>query len=288
MKLICSSCTPLYQEPTLVGALKFIELVGRTCYKSEDKITNDSYINFVEGLKKRKHYAMLEHGTVFLEIPYADTTNLNIIKELAKDSAKGHWIQIRPNHTHVRVTTNLRVVIENGLEDLLDLYWPKEFDQEKWPMRFTFKFILSRGIANEFVRHRVFSFAQESTRYCNYTLGKFGGDMLFILPEWAKNFDMGPNRNPAYDLFVNTCMDSEKVYNQLMSMKVGDRDMKPQEAREVLPLCLKTELVMTGFESDWNNSFLRQRYFEKTGPAHPDAKVLAEEVYQGLSNIHNL
>lgn len=110
---------------------------------------------------------------------------------------------------------------------------------------------------------RVFSFAQESTRYCNYTKDKFGNEITFIEPCWEMQED-------EKELFIVCLEDMENAYNALISS-----GWTPQQARAILPNSLKTELVMTGFVDDWNHFFsLRAR--GTTGAPHPQAKELAE------------
>ena len=161
MKLINSSFEILEQEPGLQGIYKQIELAGRTCYKSLDKITKDSAKDFVDRMINSKHYAMLEHGTVYLTIR-------GIVKPFVGPSNFGKYLDnpyskvVFGEGTTFYITTNYRVLVENGwLNDLKYLCEPTEYHEK----RVTVKFITDRGVSHEFVRHRVFSFAQESTRY---------------------------------------------------------------------------------------------------------------------------
>lgn len=138
----------------------------------------------------------------------------------------------------------------------------------------------------EFVRHRVFSFAQESTRYCNYSKDKFGNELTFIMPSWcdmeegdygSKGRQLVKNRghkDGTFSWFVDSLRIAEDYYLKLI--KDG---WTPQQARQVLPNALKTELVMTGFVSDWNH-FFDLRAIGTTGAPHPDAKALAEPLMQ--------
>lgn len=158
MKLIKPSFEILEQEAGLEGIYKQIEKVGRTCYKSEDKITEGTAKPFVDRMIKSKHLAMCEHGTIYLSIPIK-FGNQPIVEEylLNPHSRVGKDIE---NHLWC-ITTNLRVLIENNLmEDLQYICEPTEHHVK----RVTVKFICDRGVSHEFVRHRVFSFAQESTR----------------------------------------------------------------------------------------------------------------------------
>lgn len=168
MRLINPSFEIWKQEPGLEGIYKAIERAGRVCYRSEDKITEDSAKPFVDRMVKSGHGAMLEHGTVYLAIPmttYApEAVNIYHNNSYSKVNECNEFIFTDKYGDKVAawcVTTNLRVLVENDcLEDLEFLCEPTEYHEK----RITVRFICSRSIANEFVRHRVFSFAQESTR----------------------------------------------------------------------------------------------------------------------------
>ena len=160
MKL-CKPSFEIWNQPAgLEGVYKQIEKVGRVCYKSEDKITEDSAKPFVERMIKSGHGAMLEHGTVYLCFPmayehlyYRYGTNPYSFSYFSGSKEKGTWRGI--------VTTNLRVLVENNwMDDLKFLCEPTEYHEK----RITVHFVCDRGVSHEFVRHRTFSFAQESTR----------------------------------------------------------------------------------------------------------------------------
>ena len=269
MKLIKPSVEIIKQEKyDLNHIFKFIELAGRTCYKSENKITEDSAKEFVDRMIRSGHGAMLEHGTVYLTIPSANITDIIISKYHSNPYSK-----IFINLTNTYITTNYRVLVENEwLDDLKYLCEPTMFHTK----RTTVKFICDRGVSHEFVRHRVFSFAQESTRYCNYTKDKFNNELTFIIPYWIKDLKEGSyyayceyhnSKNDTSKRWFDSCMSAEFVYTNLIEEK-----WKPQEARSILPNSLKTELIMTGFDSDW------QHFFELrcASNAHPQAKELAD------------
>ena len=269
MKLIKPSVEIIKQEKyDLLHVFKFIELAGRTCYKSENKITEDSASEFVDRMIKSGHGAMLEHGTIYLTIPVSDISNPIIYKYILNSYSK-----IFIDFTNSYITTNYRVLIENNwLDDLKYISEPYLFHTK----RTTVKFICDRGVSHEFVRHRVFSFAQESTRYCNYSKDKFNNELTFIIPCWIKNLKEGNyyayceynnSKNDTSKRWFDSCMSSEFVYTNLI-----EEGWKPQEARTILPNSLKTELIMTGFDSDWQN------FFElRCAPnAHPQAKELAD------------
>ena len=269
MKLIKPSVEIIKQEEyDLNHIFKFIELAGRTCYKSEDKITEDSAKEFVDRMIKSGHGAMLEHGTLYLTIP-----NKNISRSLLiYNYEMNPYSKVIWTNDNVYITTNYRVIIENNWNDHLEyITIPTEFHVR----RTTVKFICDRAIANEFVRHRVFSFAQESTRYCNYTKDKFNNELTFIQPCWLNeeilklygHYHTVIRDKSTESIFIANLNNAEKDYIDLI--KSG---WKAQEARNILPLSLKTELIMTGFNSDW------QHFFElRCAPnAHPQAKELAD------------
>lgn len=285
MKLIKPTVEIIRQEKyDLLHVFKFIELAGRTCYKSENKITEDSASEFVDRMIKSGHSAMLEHGTVYLTFHVKDPSVVSeeeyhneqaILNILINKYADNKYSIARINHYYdtIFITTNYRVLIENNwLDDLKYLCKPTTFHEK----RTTVKFICDRGISHEFVRHRVFSFAQESTRYCNYTKNKFNNELTFIIPCWIKDLEEGnyyayceyhnDKHDPSKEWF-GTCMNAEYVYTELI-----EKGWKPQEARSILPNSLKTELVMTGFDSDWQN-FFKLRCAPN---AHPQAKELAD------------
>lgn len=133
---------------------------------------------------------------------------------------------------------------------------------------FTVRFIVDRGVSHELVRHRIASYSQESTRYCNYTNEKFGSEITFIEP-----FYLEPGTKP-YETWKDACSDAEDAYFALLEW-----GCTPQEARAVLPNSLKTELVMTADITEWRN-VLRQRCSKA---AHPQMR---EVMMQLLEMLH--
>lgn len=286
MKLIESKAELVLQQEGLEGVYKQIEFCGRTCYKSEDKITEDSAKGFVERMIKSNHTAMLEQGTVYLAMPVETILPIeaNGWGKYANNKYSKTGIICEVNgERRVTVITNLRVLVENGwLEDLKYICEPTQYHEK----RYTIKFTTDRGVSHELVRHRVFSFAQESTRYCNYSKDKFGKELTFIIPSWAENrdeisythhFDVEEREKlqvdfgASYGGFIHQLSLIEDEY--LYQLAQG---RSPQEARQVLPNALKTEICMTGFASDWR-FFFDLRYFGKTGKPHPDMKLLASK-----------
>lgn len=154
MKLIKPSFEIYEQGPGLEGIYEAIERAGRTCYKSK-RPEGQTAKDFVDRMIASQHYAMLEHGTVYLKIPFSPSTN----KYSNNPYSKNIIVGLEPV---CYITTNYRVLVENRwLNDLKYLCEPTEFHEKRVTVRFT----TDRGVSHEFVRHRVFSFAQESTRY---------------------------------------------------------------------------------------------------------------------------
>ena len=160
------------------------------------------------------------------------------------------------------------------LDDLKYLCDPTEYHEK----RVMVKFVTDRGVSHEFVRHRHFSFAQESTRYCNYSKDKFDSEITYIIPSWLKTIGectIHPTTSLKFKsagemMFVNSMLNSELNYMQMIENK-----FTPQQARQVLPMGLKTELNMCGFISDWEE-FLKLR--DDKAHAHPDAYALAHQL----------
>ena len=195
-----------------IEELQRIEIAGRTCYKSEDKISPDgeSAKRFVKMIIDNGHEAMLEHSSLSV------------------------------------------------------------------------RFICSRGVSHEIVRHRLFSFAQESTRYCNYSKGKFDSQCTFIVPpdqEW------GVDTEEYQDEYDESETDSAKIV-WYASLKIIEDDYmcllkegwKPEQARDVLPNALKTEIVVTGNYREWRHFFK----LRTDKAAHPHIRLLAQETLEDL------
>lgn len=278
MKLIKQSFEILDQQYNLEGIYKQIEKAGRVCYKSENKITENSAKEFVDRIIKLGHGSVLEHGTVYLAMPMETMLPIEANgwgKYTKNPYSRGFKVCIVNGQERVAITTNLRVLIENNwLDDLQYICEPTEFHER----RICVKFICSRAIANELVRHRVFSFSQESSRYCNYSREKFGANITYIIPYWIDENLINDCQFNG-DVFQDTDnKDLIKVGRFKASLKQCEYDYlelirngcSAQEAREVLPLCTKTELVMTGFEKDWKQLF----ELRTSNAAHPDMRNL--------------
>lgn len=181
--------------------LKNIEEAGRTCYKSEDKITTDSAKKFVAMLLQRGHTSVLEHALISV------------------------------------------------------------------------KFVCDRAVGNELVRHRIASYSQTSTRYCNYSQDKFDNQLTFIQPCWIKSIEEGPYASSATLWWLECMQQAENNYLYFIG-----QEWKPEEARSVLPLSLMTEIVMTANLREWREVF-RQRTAKA---AHPQMRELMRPLLDEL------
>lgn len=266
MKLIKQSFEFINQTDfSLVGIKKHIERCARVSYKSENKITDTSYEKFVNMLESRGHDRPLEFGTVYLTLRGDDTDALRNIFIYAENP----WTKIRkqvikaeydPNICVVLnyVTTNYRVIVENHLEeDLKYLCEPTEYHYK----RYTVHMILDRGVMDEFRTHVGLSHLAESTRYCNYSKDKFGNELTFIQPCWDIR---GSN-------YIDFLQHAEWGYFRMLK-----NGWTPQQARSVLPLGIKSELISCGFKDAWENFFKRR----DAPDAHPMAQEIANPMHK--------
>ena len=137
----------------------------------------------------------------------------------------------------------------------------------------TIRFICDRGVSHEIVRHRLAAFGQESTRYCNYSMDKFGNEITFIRPLFFKE------GSDNYTIWKNSCYQAERAYFDLIN-----RGATPQEARSVLPNSLKTEVVMTANYREWRH-FFNLRAARATGPAHPQMEQLTVPLLNEVAKL---
>ena len=281
MKIIKPSVEFFGAVPTEYNAaLKFIEMAGRTCYKSEDKITETSAEGFVRKLisaRPTPHLAMVEHSNFVARMHQPETIIMGLISTIV--SIAGKYLNVLQNSDYIYVGGSLTAWYQRGnivgwddpifrafarrYDDLFDIilldpiYTPWDScphdEIPKELHRYAAKFICDRGVSHELVRHRPCSFAQESTRYVNYG----GKDMEFIEPdEYGEWVDL------TQDRFKGACKLSERYYNDLL--KYGD--LSPQQARAVLSNALKTEIVVTADATEWKHI----RKLRTAKSAHPD------------------
>lgn len=280
-----------------VNVLEKIEWIGRTCYKSTDMIKEGSAEKFVANLIKRGHEAMLEHASFcFLAdgFTFASLASKDRFLEETKPEYKSflrysredrflvsgnvrawrNFFKVCKEHFRDLPTYVRGFVLENpilfpeyqtclfsiGLGEQLtpirvsDLQSVKEFLTH---CDVTARFVVDRGISHEIVRHRPASFAQESTRYCNYSKDKFGNQITFIIPYEFKYGSVN------WYLWKDEMEAAERAY--FFMIKNG---VTPEWARTVLPSSLKTELIMTTNCAEWRH-FFELRACNVTGKAHP-------------------
>lgn len=288
MKLIRSNFEIVPQAPGIDGMYKQVELAARNCYQSFDKITEDSHEKLLAHLGSNGHMSPFAHGTVYLKFPINSGGMMyNRIKEY--DNNFWSKVVIENGGTHgvpsdagYYITTNMRVIKENGWEEDLQ-YWcePTEFH----PKRTTIKINCSIGISRELNRHStVLAIAESSTRYCNYSKDKFGAQITFVIPSTMKSLTPDYQSFGYQDItheelvFLDSIKNAERAY--LAMIKNGS---KPQVAREVLPLSTATTVFYTAFDSDWKEVFKKRT----TVACHPDMIALMEPI-EGKFNELNL
>ena len=304
------------QEPGLIGAYKQIEKVGRACWASERYITEHSYQTFVEGLMEREHNAPLEHGTIYLVYmvgsPMYDTSyminisDVNKFKnnpyskvvekryDVAAEAKNDNWIfefvaNFGPSTVYY-ITTNLRVIVENFNKDnrqrVLDHI--VNVPHKEHEVRITVHFTCQRAISAEFNRHRKNSMMERSSRYCNFSMDKFGNEIGIVKPDWVINDtpnlnfmgyikalnNHGNNEWTKFDYWVFANLACEWSYMNLIELGA-----KPEEARDILPMGLQTELYHTAFISDWIHFFKLRAWTSKGNKPHPEARKLARMVF---------
>lgn len=242
---------------SISGIYKHIEKCTRVAYKSEDKITEDSAVSFINKLLNMKHLAPMEFGTVHFKIP--TTIFKTFIEDLIYCNLYNkEWLKYKAVDSYIYFTTNYRhwLELEKKVSYIRE-YFNSE-DNEYYPKRYTVKLITNRAISHEVVRHRTMSFIQESQRFVNYSKAKFNNEVTFIKPCWMddtliekalKTHPIIVDLKPEI-LFVENLLNSEQDYLDLL--KLG---YKPQQARVVLPNSTKTELYMCGFKEAWEHFF---------------------------------
>lgn len=286
MKLIKQSFEFINQTDfSLVGIKKHIERCARVSYKSENKITDTSYEKFVNMLESRGHDRPLEFGTVYLSRTSQKEDNMEWLDKYAynpwsKFSFGNGSTRINGElRNTVYVTTNYRVIKEHHWEDDLQyLCEPTEYHYK----RYTIHMILDRGVMDEFRTHVGLSHLAESTRYCNYSKDKFGNEITFIKPCWCNipegdydTPDYIPDRLPRIGATESGLIDAFQ-YAEYYYFFLLSEGWTPQQARSVLPLSIKSELISCGFKDSWENFFYRR----DASDAHPMAQEIAKPMHQ--------
>lgn len=278
MKLIKQDFNIVNQQGFSIKDIKkHIEYCARISYKSQDKITDDSYEKFVNMLEKRDHTRPLEFGTVHLQMHISDFHKLRdtlCINNMWNDQ----WIKHHYVGNLTYVTTNYRyyLAIIKVFPSVESDFDPQ--DDELYPKRYTVHFIINRGIMDEFRTHVGLSHLAESTRYCNYSKDKFNNEITFVIPDWVDSIKEGTYTKDyefppmwGHDNWIDSewfyaMCEAEKTY-----LTMTREYLTPQQAREVLPLSVKSELISCGFKEAWENFFYRRCAKD----AHPMAREIA-------------
>lgn len=281
MKLIKQSFEILEQKDfTIKGIKQFVERCARVSYKSEDKITDTSYEKFVGMLESRDHARPLEFGTVHIKMSNAQ---FECLQTLLMDKVyNDYWIKYNiidtEDEDNCYITTNYRYYLElckydKGVPEYLD-----PSDNPLYPRRYTVHMILDRGVMDEFRTHVGLSHLAESTRYCNYSKDKFNNEVTFVIPSWCNSLIEGSKQKYSpFEIngdeveFMNALQNAQNSYLSLLKM-----GWTPQQARSVLPLGIKSELISCGFEDAWKNFFYRR----DAPDAHPMAQEIAKPMHK--------
>ncbi len=295
--------------------LQKIEKIARVCYKSEDKIGEGTAEKMVRALVKRKHFAMIEHTSLVVEVTKDLYTILNGMRDFMEDDGWKCFIRFSGIDGRYLVSGNMRAWVElicANYGSIPSYALEKIFRGDKYGIFFegidaevmlahtesavevdptelagmeelihrdlTVKFIVDRGVSHEIVRHRVASFAQESTRYCNY--GTKGGEITVIEPCYLMGgAEAVDNWAKKYGAWASACIEAETCY--LSMLEAG---ATPQEARAVLPTSLKTEIVMTANLREWRH-FFELRACGSTGKPHPQMLEVAVPLLKELKEL---
>ena len=311
---------------------EFVEMVGRTCYKSTDKIEVGSAEKFIKGLVNRKHYAMLEHFWVHCLVKdspdwfFVNIGGLSTKYTVITITPEGNLLFSAPIRVLLEWADQCReadrdypVILDSCIREYPE-FFPNEIrsgyyrqDNFSWfneddfagviekelacinpkkeilekelrqHLTHTVVFVCDRGVSHELVRHRACSFAQESQRYCNYSKDKFSNQVSFIVPPFFK-------RNPEtqdsvmyddsdYSTWLMACEYAEKSYFELI-----EKGHSPQEARTVLPNSVKTEIIVTANEEEWQHIF-DLRVHGTTGAPHPQMLEVMKPCYEDLKHF---
>lgn len=286
MKLIKPNVEEWHCGYTLPEIWSHIARCARTCYQSEPRNNGETDEEFVKrvilrnhsleeigesrGLQLKLHLSVLEQGTVYLDIPYlANKERLCVFFSNTYSRFKCYKIEDSSDTYNIAITTNMRVIIENGRTDLLKyICAPTKYHC----LRTSFSITTDIGVARELARHRTHSISEESTRYCNYSKDKFNNEISFIEPEWLDNSDF----TCKYDYIVQLTK-LELIYKKLLI-----NGWTAQQARQILPLSTKVQTVHTAFDIDWFE-FIELRADACSGSVHPNMKVIANKIKSLMS-----
>lgn len=289
MKLINQNVEEWHCGYTLPEIWAHIAKCARVCYQSEPRNNGETDEEFVKRvilhncsfeeigesreLQLKLHLSVLEHGTVYLDIPYEEDTGEGILLFNSNKYSKHSYGW----GVKCYITTNMRVIVEQNLTKYLKyICAPTKHHY----LRTTFNITTDIGVARELARHRTHSISEESTRYCNYSKDKFNNELTFIKHCWLNDEKLklyGDYHTVIRDkspesIFIANLNNVEKDYLELI--KLG---WTHQQARQILPLSTKVQTIHTAFESDWAE-FISLRANACSGSVHPNMKVIANKI----------
>ncbi len=256
----------LEQKFCLSSAYQQAEYAGRICYNSTNRITNDSYKGFIKGLLANEHYSPLGHGAIYMIIPkairnYSIITVINILKH-------NFFTSIIITDKNYYITTNLRVLHENLLQDEIKLLTPFIGSPTQYhDLYYTFRVETSIGVTRELNRHATYlAICEQSTRWCNFSK-KDGGEVYFIKPWFYET-----NREAA-EVWKENCKESEESY-----MKLLELGNTPNVAREVLNLSTRTIVIYSAPKSKWEHVLKLRSPKCGAKNVHPDCAIIADKI----------
>lgn len=269
MKLIQPSVKTITQEPGLEGIYKACADAAYICYQTDPdaaRLTPEEFLRKV--IIPNGHNRVLEFGTVYLEIPYWQTYEETSLASFFKYNPWSKVVFIGdPANPRWAVTTNLRVIVENNFEDLLEMYLCEPSVHAR---RYTANFTCSRGAGDDFRTHVGLSSIMESSRFCNYSKDKFGRELTFIDPYWKDKEPLPPSMVNPYEYTLDTFKIEERRYMYGLTVV----KMEPQEVKRIYPLGAKVQLRLCGFTDAWEN------FFRKRADSHadPECQLLANQL----------
>lgn len=276
MKLINSSFEIIEQRLGLEGMWKHIEKCARTAYMSADSITEDSYKRFLKMLYDRGHWSCFEHATVYMIYNYENSDSIPSIISFYDKNPYSRIFSITYEYsTTVYITSNMRVILEHDRMDDIKNYWSEKTIHHI--PRYSVRMISDIGVSREGNRHRN-SITESSTRYCNFSKEKFGNELSIIRNSDITQSEFYPIE-AMHEFILNEnagCTTDDywyaaNMFCEFCYMKLLEKGWTPQQARRILPLDLKTEVIYTAYIDDWIH-LLKLR----TAPdAHPDFREIA-------------
>ena len=289
MKLINQNVEEWHCGYTLPEIWSHIAKCARVCYQSEPRNNEETDEEFVKRvilrnhsleeigesreLQLKLHLSVLEHGTVYLDVPYGEDTREGVLLFNHNKYSKYNYCY----DLKCYITTNMRTIVEQNLTKYLKyICSPTRLHS----LRTTFNITTDIGVARELARHRTHSISEESTRYCNYSKDKFHNELTFIKPyslndeklKLYEDYHIVIRDKSPESIFIANLNNVESDYLDLI--KLG---WTPQQARQILPLSTKVQTIHTAFESDWAE-FISLRADACSGSVHPNMKVIANKI----------